>query len=55
MKEAKRITLPPIKNNRATVLRGMRDYTIRRENKTMFIEILIGDQSVIIEVPYKPP
>ena len=55
MKETIRMTLRPIKNNRAAVLRGMRNYTIRRENKTMFVEIPIGDQVVIIEVPYEPP
>jgi hypothetical protein len=45
------INLYPIEDNRGAVVRGMRACTIRRDNKTMIIEIRIGDQTVIIKVP----
>lgn len=45
------INLGPVTKNHREAMHGMRDYKIRRENKTVIIQIRIGDKTIIIRVP----
>jgi len=45
------IDLPPTKNNRGAVLRGLSNYRVQRENGFTIITIQIGDETIIIRVP----
>jgi len=46
-----KLELPPVKHNLRVVLRGMRDYSIHRENGITILTIRIGNETIIIEVP----